>query len=420
MKKTSLFGAVTLVAALTFAQPIVLGAINPTAVYAAETRNAADEAALRGYLADADVTEIALLDNITLTSTLVIDRDVTIVLNDFNITTSTADPAINIIKGNVKITGQGTISNTKTDADAIRVSGSTNSADANYTTVTVDKDVTLESDLYGLFIGAASGKSYGVTINFAGKTDSRAGLYVNGSIQDHTNSPVFNVLDSAVVKGSSMGIAGSGYATWTIGAATIEGKSGIAIKAGIYNLTNTTVTATGDKTVVTLGGNGFNGATGDTFQIENNAAYAGEVAININGGTYTSEKGNIFDTYADETTPVDNLDTIAIEKGVFNAAANGEIFANVAPEEVEITDGSFNQDIIGFIGANTELVEVTDKNGNKTYVIKGGIYVPKPTTVAPNAGALKAETSATALSAVAATATLATIAGAAVIIRRRA
>lgn len=272
--------------------------------------------------------------------TLVINKSLIIDLNGHKITSSINGHLMRIEKGNVEITGEGTISISTAFKSAIVVKGSNNVEDENYTTVTIGKDVTL-SGWAGLFVTPyASGTenvAYGVTINLNGTIkqvngsasfeDGGYALYINGNIKNKVNAPVFNLSDTAVIESEGFGIYIAGYGTFNINGALISGVSaGIGAKSGIINFNDGIIKSTGEDLTPTISfGNGIY-ASGAAIQLESNAGYAGDIELVINGGKVISEKGVLIYEYLDSEDGSTAVKKIEINDGEFTNPDSKAVF----------------------------------------------------------------------------------------------
>lgn len=131
--------------------------------------------------------EAKLMENLTLTSDILLldGKKVTLDLNNHNILTQTK--RLKVYKGDLILTGKGTINGTLRDGAPVTIYGSVNQDDANYSSLTVDKDVTLEGDS-GAYIswggyGVTKGSTHGVVVNLKGTFKS---------VGDNIN-PAFNI-----------------------------------------------------------------------------------------------------------------------------------------------------------------------------------------------------------------------------------
>ena len=440
-----------------------LGVVAPTAVIAtdgdvsnptvevaplAEAAHVADAEALIAAIANPDVAEIVLDANIEVDQALVIERNLTLNLGGFTLSSATDNiRLLDIKQGTVNLTGAGTILTTGTGGVPVRVYGSSDPTADNYTVVTVGKDVTLKTtvdDVYGIFISFVTGTphAYGVVINIDGTIDAANGPYINGTIQDtEGNVPVININDGATITASSGGaIYAAGYAKWNIGAAKLTGKSGLVIKSGDINLTNTTVIADGVEADPDPYGDGFNG-TGAAIQVEQNSAYAGKVDISINGGRYTSENSNAILAYTNnQPEDLQQFENLAINGGTFTAAEGQPVIYFVQPKDTEVTGsvddkaivniqgGSFSSDVSGYVAGGSEIKPVEDANGNVSWEVSTPEPVVPPVDEeetnpkAPNSGAISATQHAyfTNTSAIWAGVAVLTVAGAVIVTCRRA
>lgn len=283
---------------------------------------------------------VVLRDTEVTGETLVINKSLIIDLNGHKITSSINGHLMRIEKGNVEITGEGTISISTAFKSAIVVKGSNNVEDENYTTVTIGKDVTL-SGWAGLFVTPyASGTenvAYGVTINLNGTIkqvngsasfeDGGYALYINGNIKNKVNAPVFNLSDTAVIESEGFGIYIAGYGTFNINGALISGVSaGIGAKSGIINFNDGIIKSTGEDLTPTISfGNGIY-ASGAAIQLESNAGYAGDIELVINGGKVISEKGVLIYEYLDSEDGSTSVKKIEINDGEFTNPDSKAVF----------------------------------------------------------------------------------------------
>lgn len=283
---------------------------------------------------------VVLRDTEVTGETLVINKSLIIDLNGHKITSSINGHLMRIEKGNVEITGEGTISISTAFKSAIVVKGSNNVEDENYTTVTIGEDVTL-SGWAGLFVTPyASGTenvAYGVTINLNGTIkqvngsasfeDGGYALYINGNIKDKVNAPVFNLSDTAVIESEGFGIYIAGYGTFNINGALISGASaGIGAKSGIINFNDGIIKSTGEDLTPTISfGNGIY-ASGAAIQLESNAGYAGDIELVINGGKVISEKGVLIYEYLDSVDGSTSVKKIEINDGEFSNPDSKAVF----------------------------------------------------------------------------------------------
>ena len=295
--------------------------------------------------------EAKLTENLTLTGDINVNDGKTVILdlNDHNIFTQ--NNRIKVNKGYLTITGKGTINGTMNLAAPVVIYGSLDQNDANYSSLTVDENVTLEGD-FGAYISSISKKSiHGVVVNLKGTFKSvseepQAAFTISGNNQDIKNCPIINIYSTAKFISKEYGLYAAGYAIWNIEGATIEGGiGGFGIKAGKINIKNAKIYATGEKVKGTYNGNGMN-ATGAAIAIESNNGYAGNIELTIDGGEYHSAYGNSIYHYIAQK----NADEVVNSKLVTSVEVKGgRFYGNIdvlEPDEIEISGGSFTDELV--------------------------------------------------------------------------
>lgn len=255
--------------------------------------------------------------------------------------------------GNVEFTGKGTIQETKSDGyGAILIKGSETDA-ADYSVVTVGKDVTLKG-WTGIFVDQLSAKqgkpqAYGVVVNMHGtivvpsETEHAAGhgIYLNGSVKyTEGNVPVFNI-GGASITANSTGIYAAGYGKWNIKDTTIKGvDTAIEIRAGEMNIEGGTFTASAFPTEVTPNGNGTT-SSGSAVAVAQHTTKL-PVTVNISGGTFEGHSALY------ESNPQKNSDEdiakvqLKVTGGVFNAINGGAVAVYSEDCTGFISGGKFN------------------------------------------------------------------------------
>lgn len=291
--------------------------------------------------------EAKLTENLTLTGDINVNdgKTVTLDLNDHNIFTQ--NNRIKVNKGYLTITGKGTINGTMNLAAPVVIYGSEDENDTNWSSLTVDENVTLEGD-YGTYI---SWDAFGVTVNLKGTFKSvsevpQPAFTISGNNKGIKNCPVINIYNTAKFISKDYGLYAAGYAVWNIEGATIEGvKGGFGIKSGKINIKNAKIYATGEKVKGTYNGNGIN-ATGAAIAIESNNGYAGNIELTIDGGEYISSKGNAIYHYL---APKDADDVVNSKLVTPVEVKGGRFYGNIdvlEPDEIEISGGSFTDELV--------------------------------------------------------------------------
>ncbi len=288
-----------------------------------------------------DTINVKLTNNDTINSTITIDKNVTIDLAGHNITINSSnniDKAFNIQKGTVTIKGPGKIINESENSNGgtFYVYGSSS------THLIIEQGVTVEG--INPVVVSNNGTNTGIVVDVYGNlvnnkkgNSDQAALIVHGNIKTgDVKINVYGNLSSTV----GAGLFQAGLATTTI-SGNITGLSGVAIKSGTLNLNKAIVTATGEYKEGKSNENGYE-PTGAAIQVESTSSYAGNININLNGGTYTSQKGNTIEEYGEAK----NLNALNVALNTNLKSANGkEVFTTtVAPRYPEGAELRINAD----------------------------------------------------------------------------
>lgn len=357
--------------------------IMPSIVFA-ETVEVKTEEELKAVLATGGEAKVTENFEVTKDLYLVDGKKVTIDLNNHDILFKN-QTSINIDGGTLDLTGKGSMKNDITNFSPIYIKGSKNKEDVNYSNVTVGKDVHLKGHMAIIVVFPNNDNkyvSYGVNVNVYGTLEgdqNKAGvegssIQINGNIRNTENCPVFNIYSSAKLIGNTDGIYGAGYAIWNIDGATIEGvTSGIATKAGIWNIKNAKITATGEKKDSIGQGEGIKG-TGSAIQIESHPNFYGHVEMTIDGGEYSSSHNAVIQHYlADSATEGALAKAIVIKGGTFKGTLD-----MMKSGEIEVSGGTFTDSTVNaYINEGLKVV----KDGSMYTVVdanKGELVVTAP------------------------------------------
>ena len=315
-------------------------------------------------------SEIVLQNDIIMTSDITVEGQKINI--DLNGNTLTLKAYIDVKEGSLEFSGKGLIKDDREDLEAtIYVYGSTDSKTVSYATLTVGKDVKIETKRYGITVWPVTKNkeyfpTYGTVINFNGTiistNENAGGINISGNLKNDgklENAPVINLGKTAVIKtAADTALYAAGIGVWNIDGGVFEGKSAIGIKSGKLVINDGTFTATGELKTGELYGNGII-STGSSIQIENNKGYAGNIEITINGGTFKSEKGLSIYHYPPTTDEENALKSLVINGGVFKA--NYKLLEN---DNVTIEYGEFASEIIDLL-----------KNGY-VQLFTNGVYTP--------------------------------------------
>lgn len=318
--------------------------------------------------------EIVLQNDIIMTDDIIVrGQKINIDLNGNSLTLKAY---IRVYEGSLEFSGKGLIKDDREDLrGTIYVYGSTDSKAVSYATLTVGKDVKIETKRYGIVVWPITENkkpvptyfpTYGTVINFNGTiistNENAGGITISGNLKNEgklENAPIINIGKTAVVKTTAeAALYGAGMGVWNIDGGVFEGKSAIGIKSGKLVINDGTFTATGETKTGELYGNGII-STGSSIQIENNKGYAGNIEITINGGTFKSEKGLSIYHYPPTKDEENALKSLVINGGVFKA--NYKLLEN---DNVTIEYGEFASEIIDLL-----------KNGY-VQLFTNGVYTP--------------------------------------------
>lgn len=319
-------------------------------------------------------SEIVLQNDIIMTDDITVrGQKINIDLNGNSLTLKAY---IRVYEGSLEFSGKGLIKDDREDLKGtIYVYGSTDSKAVSYATLTVGKDVKIETKRYGIVVWPITENkkpvptyfpTYGTVINFNGTiistNENAGGITISGNLKNDgklENAPIINIGKTAVVKTTAeAALYAAGIGVWNIDGGVFEGKSAIGIKSGKLVINDGTFTATGETKTGELYGNGII-STGSSIQIENNKGYAGNIEITINGGTFKSEKGLSIYHYPPTTDEENALKSLVINGGSFKAKY--ELLDN---DNVTIEYGEFASEIIDLL-----------KNGY-VQLFTNGVYTP--------------------------------------------
>lgn len=210
-------------------------------------------------------------------------------------------------------------------------------------------------------------------MNFNGTLVSSAvdggGITVFGNVKNDgklDNAPVLNLSKTAkVIAEKGITLYGAGIGEWNILGGEYTGESVIGIKSGKLVVNDGVFTATGEKKIGELYGNGMI-ATGSAIQIENNTGYAGNMEIVINGGTFNSNKGLSIYHYPPTDNQENALKSLVINGGNFNAK-----FELLDNDNVTIEYGKFANEIDGYL-KNGYIQSKTDEVYSVSNIIGSG------------------------------------------------
>lgn len=312
---------------------------------------------------EAEAVQITLGANIIAPDNILINHDVAINFNGYNIISEETNPGARVLdirSGEVTLTGKGKIFAMGARSVAIRVFGAISIGMPAYTTLTIDDGISLFApDSYGILISPNLGVAYGLTINLSGEIIARDGIGLSSHIRGHeVNLPVINIRSGArITADETLGSAleAAGYANWNIGAAKLTGATGALLKSGQINFSHTEIIATGSAytestipicapALEAADANLTDAKTSETeMEPDPTPANAAiriasgtkhDLNVVVEGGSYLGEKS--FAVAGDPSS----LESFVIKGGDFSGAL--DVLHYVIEPELDIEEGSFS------------------------------------------------------------------------------
>ena len=252
--------------------------------------------------------------------------------------------------------------------------------------VTIDKDTVLTASGSGVavFIGQDAVAKY--TLNVYGKVIQESKSFAicgNGSYEGTTT---INIYDDAEVKSASAAIYQPQAGAINVYGGLVEGYCAIGIKSGTLNISGGTVRGTADDHKLDDSnsvGDGLN-YDGSAIIVDSRAAsYAGNVKINVTGGTVESYYSTAIREIGNDPS-VTQLTELTVTGGEVLGASqslgnvsNDMLVRDISVKNVSVSDGTFNHEVqpgycaIGFVPCehDTETGKYTVKaaEGNAAY-----------------------------------------------------
>lgn len=302
---------------------------------------------------EAKAVQITLGANIIAPDNILINHDVAINFNGYNIISEETNPGARVLdirSGEVTLTGKGKIFAMGARSVAIRVFGAISIGMPAYTTLTIDDGISIFApDSYGILISPNLGVAYGLIINLSGEIIARDGIGLSSHIRGRdVNLPTINIRSGARITADETcgsALEAAGYAAWNIGAAKLTGATGALLKSGQINFSHTEIIATGEAyssaaaTVTEVQPEDSQEARLEDPAPANAAIRVASAAkhdlnIAIEGGSYLGEKS--FAIAGDPSS----LESFVIKGGDFSGAL--DVLHYIIEPELEIEEGSFS------------------------------------------------------------------------------
>jgi len=344
-----------------------------------------------------DGNTIKLLDDVTLSKPLdvnVAGKSVTLDLGNNTLTGRTNLKAGNLTIQNGTVAG-GTL-------QALNVYGSSDTSAENYSVLTINSDVTVTADVYAVcMFGATAGTNgYGAVINLAGTVNTtgdekNGAVFVSGNLGQNVSGGANNLINitGSVTSTTDAALALNGLATVNVkNGAKITGDTAIAVKRGTLNVEDgAIVRATGAQNYP--GTVYYNGTemTGAAVSVTETYNQYGPLAVNITGGTFTSDKADAV--YKRTINPYPNAATISITGGTFDSDPSAYVAAGYEAKAGTPSTGLYTVAIKAYTlpvttDSTTEAIETTattDTSTNTTTVTVTPVAVATASEVSTNA-----------------------------------
>lgn len=290
--------------------------------------------------------DIKLLKDVTLTSGLKIEKDITLDLNGK--TLERKNGFIFDVYSNMTVKN-GTVKFSEKPAESMAAIWVNKTAK-----LTVESNVTVEAP-DNCFDIAYDASCTAAEVILRGKLVGGSGVTMNGNIKEGTSNKL--TVDGATIDVTEHGIyqAGCADTNFTINNSVITGGcTGIEVRAGKLTVTNSTITGKG-KIAVNPNGNGTT-TDGAGIAIAQHTTKQ-PIDVTIAGGTVTGEYA-IYESNPQKNSPADIAKVkVAVTGGTFNGKIYSEDVASF------ITGGTFNTNPKDYVPA-----------ANYTVAKKGDVY----------------------------------------------
>lgn len=340
---------------------------------------------------------ITLLDDISLSSTVTVNKKVTIDLNQKTLTGTDkyilnigANGNVTIMNGSINVSDSGSaitaygtlalndvdITGKATDYSLLYVNRNANVTIDKDTTITAT-DATSSAPYPTIFISGqdSDGNTYDPTLNIYGTVSAAKAPAIQGNGTDRGTSHI-NIYDGALIKSNKLAIYLPQICDVNITGGTVTGYCGIGIKSGTLSISGGTVQGVANDNVIGDQHSQTNGISydGSAIMIDSYIGYAGNVTINISDNakieslhsTAIREIGNdnsqtnmvALNITGGEITGADGSDAVLVrETTAPTVAISGGTFTTAVPEDY-CADGF-----------------IPTQNEDGTYGVKIGTYV---------------------------------------------
>lgn len=250
--------------------------------------------------------------------------------------------------------------------------------------VTIDKDTVLTasgSNGAAVFIGQDADAKY--TLNVYGKVIQESKSFAISGNGSYKGTTTINIYDGAKVKSASVAIYHPQAGVINVNGGLVEGYCAIGIKSGTLNINGGTVRGTADDHVLD-DSNSTSGTIiydGSAIVVDSRAAgYAGNVNINVTGGTVESCYSTAIREIGEQDKPnMTQLTKLNVTGGSVLGASqelgnvtNDMLVRDISSSNVSVSGGTFNHAVPETYCADGF---VPTKNEDGTYGVKESRYV---------------------------------------------
>ena len=250
--------------------------------------------------------------------------------------------------------------------------------------VTIDKDTVLTATSgtgAAVFVGQEADAKY--TLNVYGKVIQEAKSFAISGNGSYKGTTTINIYDGAEVKSASVAIYHPQAGVINVNGGLVEGYCAIGIKSGTLNINGGTVRGTADDHVLD-DSNSTSGTIiydGSAIVVDSRAAgYAGNVNINVTGGTvescYSTAIREIGEQDKPNMTQLTKLNVIGgsvlgASKNPVNVTSD-MLVRDISVINISVSGGTFKHAIPDSYCAEGF---IPTKNADGTYGVKEGMYV---------------------------------------------
>lgn len=321
-----------------------------------------------------EATTITLLKDVELPSYIYIKdkKNITLDLNGKNIT-RTGNGVFYVGNAKLRVTGTGTIFENQRDGFAPIIAKGSPDDVADYTTITIDENVTLKGDYAGIFVdtdtaGKNSYHNYGLVINMKGSIDLTAidggvsayGVYVQG-LNKITSGNVMQInLDGVTINTGDEAIYAAGYAKWNVKNCTFNAENAaIEVRAGDMTIDGGVYTAMASEFKCEANGNGST-TQGAALAIMQHTTKL-PISVYVKNGVFHSAAA-VAEKNIQKNDPKPNVD-LQIADGQFNGVVVADDVLNF------ISGGYFTTDPTDYV-ASGYVAGTSDVSGYSYKVVE--------------------------------------------------